>query len=210
MVRIRLPPAVSHANFCIAPLARPDLDAGRAATDGTSSATAPNSTSTSEPNHTASTAPTSTSRSTTRRARLNRHGGTTMKLYNHSQAPNPRRVRIFVAEKGINLPMEEIDLMAGKNRTPEFLAKNPSGGLPVLELDDGGCIAESVAICRYLEGQHPEPNPDGPQPARAGRDRDVEPAHGAGAVRVDRPDHLQHPPDVQGTTAAIPRIRRGA
>ena len=87
-----------------------------------------------------------------------------MKLYNHSQAPNPRRVRIFMAEKGISLPMEEIDLMAGKNRAPEFLAKNPSGGLPVLELDDGGCIAESVAICRYLEGQHPEPNLMGRNP----------------------------------------------
>ena len=87
-----------------------------------------------------------------------------MKLYNHSQAPNPRRVRIFMAEKGISLPMEEIDLMAGKNRTPEFLAKNPSGGLPVLELDDGGCIAESVAICRYLEGQDPEPNLMGRNP----------------------------------------------
>ena len=87
-----------------------------------------------------------------------------MKLYNHSQAPNPRRVRIFMAEKGISLPMEEIDLMAGKNRTPEFLAKIPSGGLPVLELDDGGCIAESVAICRYLEGQHPEPNLMGRNP----------------------------------------------
>src|SRR6516162_2560173 len=99
-----IPPAVSHANFCIAPLARPDLDAGRAATDDTtSSATAPTSTSTSEPNHTASTAPISTSSSTTRRARLNRQGGTTMKLYNHSQAPNPRRVRIFMAEKGISL-----------------------------------------------------------------------------------------------------------
>ena len=87
-----------------------------------------------------------------------------MKLYNHSQAPNPRRVRIFLAEKGASLPMEEIDLMAGKNRTPEFLAKNPSGGLPVLELDDGTCIAESVAICRYLEGLHPEPNLMGRNP----------------------------------------------
>src|SRR5262249_52663857 len=96
-------------------------------------------------------------------ARLNRQGGR-MKLYNHSQAPTPRRVRIFMAEKGISLPMEEVDLMAGKNRTPEFLAKNPSGGLPVLELDDGGCIAESVAICRYLEGQHPEPNLMGRNP----------------------------------------------
>ena len=126
-----------------------------------------------------------------------------MKLYNHSQAPNPRRVRIFMAEKGISLPMEEIDLMAGKNRAPEFLAKNPSGGLPVLELDDGGCIAigGDLPLSRRAA---PRAQSDGPQPARAGRDRDVEPAHGARAVRVDRPDRPQHPPDVQGTAAAIP------
>ena len=87
-----------------------------------------------------------------------------MKLYNHSMAPNPRRVRIFLAEKGISLPTEEVDLMAGKNRSPDFLAKNPSGGLPVLELDDGACLAESVAICRYLEGLRPEPNLMGRDP----------------------------------------------
>jgi glutathione S-transferase len=81
-----------------------------------------------------------------------------MRLYDHSLAPNPRRVRIFAAEKGIRIPLEQVDIFAGKNRTPEFLKKNPSGGLPVLELDDGTCLAESVAICRYLEGLHPEPN----------------------------------------------------
>ena len=81
-----------------------------------------------------------------------------MKLYNRSQAPNPRRVRIFAAEKGIGLALEEIDILSGKSRTPEFLAKNSSGGVPVLELDDGSYLSESVAICRYLEGLHPEPN----------------------------------------------------
>ena len=81
-----------------------------------------------------------------------------MKLYNHSQAPNPRRVRIFAAEKGIELVLEEIDILAGQSRTPEFLAKNSSGGVPLLELDDGSYLSESVAICRYLEGLHPEPN----------------------------------------------------
>jgi glutathione S-transferase len=81
-----------------------------------------------------------------------------MKLYNHSLAPNPRRVRIFAAEKGINLTLEEVDILAGQSRTPEFLAKNSSGGVPVLELDDGSHLSESVAICRYLEGLHPEPN----------------------------------------------------
>jgi glutathione S-transferase len=81
-----------------------------------------------------------------------------VKLYNHSQAPNPRRVRVFAAEKGIELALEEIDILAGQSRTPEFLAKNSSGALPLLELDDGSYLSESVAICRYLEGLHPEPN----------------------------------------------------
>jgi glutathione S-transferase len=81
-----------------------------------------------------------------------------MKLYNHPMAPNPRRVRIFAAEKAIQLQKEDIDLLSRQNRTPQFLAKNPSGGLPVLELDDGTCVSESVAICRYLEGLRPEPS----------------------------------------------------
>ena len=81
-----------------------------------------------------------------------------MKLYNHPMAPNPRRVRIFAAEKRIRLQLEDIDLLGGQNRTPEFLKKNPSGGVPVLELDDGSYLSESIAICRYLEGLHPEPN----------------------------------------------------
>src|SRR5580693_5671688 len=81
-----------------------------------------------------------------------------MKLYNHAHAPNPRRVRIFAAEKGIELAPEEVDILAGQSRTSEFLAKNSSGAVPVLELDDGSHLSESVAICRYLEGLHPEPN----------------------------------------------------
>jgi len=81
-----------------------------------------------------------------------------MKIYDFNGAPNPRRLRIFVAEKGLKIPYEQLDIFAGQNRTPEMLAKNPAGGLPVLELDDGSHLAESVAICRYLEGLHPEPN----------------------------------------------------
>jgi glutathione S-transferase len=81
-----------------------------------------------------------------------------MKIYDFQLAPNPRRLRIFVAEKGLKIPMEQCDLFTGQNRTPAMLKKNPAGGLPVLELDDGTCLAESVAICRYLEGLHPEPN----------------------------------------------------
>jgi glutathione S-transferase len=81
-----------------------------------------------------------------------------MKLYSHCVAPNPRRVRIFAAEKGIDLILEEVHILAGQSRKPEFLAKNSSGGVPVLELDDGSYLSESVAICRYLEGLQPEPN----------------------------------------------------
>jgi glutathione S-transferase len=80
-----------------------------------------------------------------------------MKIYDFTQAPNPRRVRIFLAEKGITVPLEQINLAAADNRKPEFIKKNPMGGLPVLELDDGIHIAESVAICRYFEETHPKP-----------------------------------------------------
>jgi glutathione S-transferase len=80
-----------------------------------------------------------------------------MKIYEMKIAPNPRRVRIFVAEKGITVPFVEVDLFHSESKTPEFLAKNPLGAVPVLELEDGTCISESVAICRYLEGLYPYP-----------------------------------------------------
>jgi glutathione S-transferase len=80
-----------------------------------------------------------------------------MKLYNSPAAPNPRRVRVFLAEKGVQVPLEDVDIGNRVNRQPEFLKKNPLAGVPVLELDDGECIAESVAICRYFEGLHPDP-----------------------------------------------------
>ena len=81
-----------------------------------------------------------------------------MKLYTYPGAPNPRRVHLYLAEKGIELPCETVDIVKRANRTPEFLTHvNPRGGVPVLELDDGSHLAESVAICRYLEALHPEP-----------------------------------------------------
>jgi glutathione S-transferase len=80
-----------------------------------------------------------------------------MKIYDFKLAPNPRRVRIFLAEKGLKVPLEEIDIMKGVNRQEQFLRINPLGGIPVLELDDGRHLAESVAICRYFEELHPEP-----------------------------------------------------
>jgi len=78
-------------------------------------------------------------------------------LYDSKVAPNPRRVRIFLAEKGIEVPTKQVDIGKAESRQPAFLAKNPLGSLPVLELDDGTCIAESLAICRYFEEQQPSP-----------------------------------------------------
>lgn len=80
-----------------------------------------------------------------------------MKIYEFTRAPNPRRVRIFLAEKSIEVPYEQVDIPSAKHREPAFLAKNPMGLVPVLELDDGTFISESVAICRYFETLHPEP-----------------------------------------------------
>lgn len=81
-----------------------------------------------------------------------------MKLYDYVGAPNPRRVKIFAAEKGIDLELVQTDMGKREHKTEAFVAKNPSGKLPVLELDDGTCIGESIAISRYLEAICPEPN----------------------------------------------------
>ena len=81
-----------------------------------------------------------------------------MKLYDFPKAPNPRRVKIFAHEKDIELELINCDMAKREHKTPEFLAKNPSGKIPVLELDNGECISESVAICRYLELIKPDPN----------------------------------------------------
>ena len=74
-----------------------------------------------------------------------------MKLYDNPHAPNPRRVRMVLAEKGIAYDREELDLGAGDNLKVEFCAKNPFAKVPVLELDDGLCLSETPAICRYLD-----------------------------------------------------------
>ncbi|MFT5395389.1 MAG: glutathione S-transferase [Gammaproteobacteria bacterium] len=80
-----------------------------------------------------------------------------MKLYDCQVAPNPRRARMFLAEKGIELEKIEIDILGGENLQDGFLAVNPRGLLPVLELDDGTRIDEAMAICRYFEELQPEP-----------------------------------------------------
>ncbi len=79
-----------------------------------------------------------------------------MKLYN-SLGPNPRMVRMFLNEKGIEVGLEEIDLMGGENRRAPYTDKNPGGQLPALELDDGTVIAETTAICEYIEENNPSP-----------------------------------------------------
>ena len=81
-----------------------------------------------------------------------------MRLYNSNLAPNPRRVRIVLAEKGVSIPRVEVDLGKLEHKTPEFAALNPFQTIPILELDDGTRIAESIAICRYIEALWPEPN----------------------------------------------------
>jgi glutathione S-transferase len=81
-----------------------------------------------------------------------------MKLYvEREPAPNPRRVAIFLREKGLEIQSVRVDLRASEHKTPAHLARNSLGQLPVLELDDGRTICESVSICRYLEGLYPDP-----------------------------------------------------
>ncbi len=80
-----------------------------------------------------------------------------MKLYDGGRAPNPRRVRVFLAEKGITVPTEQIDLGGLQQRSDDYTAMNPLQRVTALVLDDGTVIAESIAICRYFEGLHPNP-----------------------------------------------------
>ena len=80
-----------------------------------------------------------------------------MKLYDYSGAPNPRRVRVFLAEKGVDVETVQVNIFEKENLSPEFEAVNPRRIVPSLVLDDGTLIDESLAICRYFEATHPEP-----------------------------------------------------
>jgi glutathione S-transferase len=80
-----------------------------------------------------------------------------MKLYDGGRAPNPRRVRVFLAEKGITVPTEQVDLGGLQQKSAAFTAINPLQRVPALVLDDGTVITESIAICRYFECLHPQP-----------------------------------------------------
>lgn len=87
-----------------------------------------------------------------------------MLLIEDNRAPNPRRVRIFLAEKGIEVERRHIDIMQEEHKTPDMVTRNPFMRIPILELDDGTCISEAMAICRYFEALHPEPSLFGSTP----------------------------------------------
>ena len=93
-----------------------------------------------------------------------------MKFYN-SLGPNPRCVRMFMAEKGIAIPATEINLLAAENRKPPYTGRNPGGQMPALELDTGSMLAETVAICEYLEEKHPTPALIGSTPEERAEER---------------------------------------
>jgi glutathione S-transferase len=97
-----------------------------------------------------------------------------MKVFDFPGAPNPKKLRVYLAEKGIALQHETVNLLEGATRSPEFLQKNPLGGLPVLELDDGSHLTESLTIIEYLEELHPTPPMVGATPLERARIREAE------------------------------------
>ncbi len=97
-----------------------------------------------------------------------------MKLYYFPVAPNPTKVLIYLKEKGIDIEMQLVDLRQGEQNGPEHLARNPRGALPVLELDDGEYLTESLPIIEYLEELYPEPSMIGVTPLERARTRAFE------------------------------------
>ncbi|MET1219542.1 MAG: glutathione S-transferase family protein [Glaciecola sp.] len=91
-----------------------------------------------------------------------------MKIYDTKTAPTPRRVRMFLAEKNIPMDYVQVDIVKGENLSAELRAKNPLGKIPILELDDGTCISETLAICEYFEALQPEPALMGRTPLQKG------------------------------------------
>ncbi len=97
-----------------------------------------------------------------------------MKLYTFPPAPNPRKLAVYLGEKQISIPTQTVNLLEGEQTSAEFLAINPKGGVPVLELDDGTRLTESLAIIEYLEELHPEPPMIGRDPLERARVREAE------------------------------------
>jgi glutathione S-transferase len=97
-----------------------------------------------------------------------------VRLYTFPFAPNPRRLHTYLGEKRLRIPVRVLNLISGEHRQPEMLAKNPMGGLPFLELDDGTVLTESLAIIEYLEELHPEPPMIGRTPVERALTRRIE------------------------------------
>jgi len=97
-----------------------------------------------------------------------------MKIYDFVGAPNPKRLRIYLAEKGLDIELSPVNVLAGEQRSDSFRAKNPMKALPVLELDDGRCFSESLAIMEFLEELHPDPPMLGTTPEERLRVRELE------------------------------------
>ena len=132
-----------------------------------------------------------------------------MKLYDLKAGINPRRVRIFLAEKGIEVPMTPIDMAKGENRTPEFLALNPMGTLPVLELDDGAILTEiggDLPLFRVSEARAKSFRSTG---SRTGAGGNVEQADGAGIDAPGRRTVSAFFPVLERPAGAVPGVRRG-
>jgi len=133
-----------------------------------------------------------------------------MKLYSWDIAPNPRRVRIYLAEKRIEVPVEEVGVPGKPILAPEFLARFGHRRVPLLELDDGTCIGEAMAICRYFEELHPEPPLIGRGPVERAlvdmweRIAEAEAMHAAEFFRNSRKSFTDRA--LPGAEAAIPQI----
>jgi len=97
-----------------------------------------------------------------------------LKIYDFPFAPNPRKLRTYLAEKGLEVDFEVLNLREGEQRSPAHLARNPMGNVPVLELDDGSFLTESLAIIEYFEELHPEPPMIGTTPIERARVRRLE------------------------------------
>jgi glutathione S-transferase len=141
-----------------------------------------------------------------------------MRIYDFPLAPNPRKLRVYLGEKGLAIPFVRVDLLRGEQRAPEFLARNPMGLLPVLELDDGTCLTESLAIIEYLEELHPEPPLIGREPLERARVRRLERladvdvlqrvARIVHATRSPLPGVPAHPEYAEMLRAGLPRALR--
>ena len=118
-----------------------------------------------------------------------------MRLYYFPVAPNPTKVRLYLAEKGIGVEQIAVDLRAGEQQSPDFLRKNPMGKLPVLELDDGTAVNESLAIIEYFEELHPDPPMIGRTPEERLKVRALERHCDIGIlVNLARVVHATHSP----------------